>query len=94
MTEECGLSTGKLPLGGLLRNSVVEINRCPDMISVVYLNVNSAINLSTDQPNRKVWILIPFMLLLKDLQYGNVLNALRKLVALYGGSLNHTCICQ
>ena len=53
MSEECALSTGKIPLGGLLRDSVVGINRCPDMISVVYLNVNSAINLSTDQPTKQ-----------------------------------------
>ena len=33
MSQECALSNGKLSLGGLLRNSVVGINRCPDIIS-------------------------------------------------------------
>ena len=36
IAEKCALSTGKLHLGGLLRNSGVGINRRPDMISVVY----------------------------------------------------------
>ena len=33
MSKECKLSTGKLPLGGLPRNSVVRINDHPDMTS-------------------------------------------------------------
>ena len=33
---KCTLSTGKLPLGVLLRNSVVRITDRPDMISAVY----------------------------------------------------------
>ena len=36
MAKECMLSTGKLPLGGLSRNSVVRINDLPDMTSAVY----------------------------------------------------------
>ena len=36
MAKECMLSTGKLPLGGLSRNSVVRINDRPDMTSAVY----------------------------------------------------------
>ena len=31
MAKECVLCTGKLPLGGLPRNSVVRITDCPDM---------------------------------------------------------------
>ena len=30
MAKECMLSAGKLPLGGLPRNSVVRITDCPD----------------------------------------------------------------
>ena len=36
MVKECMLSTGKLPLGGLPRNSVVRIADCPDMTSAVH----------------------------------------------------------
>ena len=35
MVKECTLSTGKLPLGGFLRNSVVRITDRPDMTSAV-----------------------------------------------------------
>ena len=35
MVKECALITGKLPLGGLPRNSEVRITDCPDMISAV-----------------------------------------------------------
>ena len=36
MEKECTLSTGKLPLGGLPRNSVVPITDCPEFTSDVY----------------------------------------------------------
>ena len=36
MAKECTLSTGKLSLGGLPRNSVVRITDRPDMTSAVY----------------------------------------------------------
>ena len=36
MEKENTLSTGKLPLGGLHRNSVVRITDRPDMTSAVY----------------------------------------------------------
>ena len=36
MANECTLSTGKLPLGGLPRNSVFRINDHPDMTTAVY----------------------------------------------------------
>ena len=36
MAKECTLSTGKLHLGGLPRNSVVRITDHPDMTSAVY----------------------------------------------------------
>ena len=36
MAKECMLSTGKLPLGGLPRNSVVRISDHADMTSAVY----------------------------------------------------------
>ena len=36
MAKECTLSTGKLPLGGLLRNNVVRINDRPNMTAAVY----------------------------------------------------------
>ena len=36
MTKECTLSTGKLPVGGLLRNSAVMITDHPDMTIAVY----------------------------------------------------------
>ena len=35
MAKECVPSTGKLPMGGLPRNSAVRITDCPDMISAV-----------------------------------------------------------
>ena len=37
MRKNVHLSTGKLPLGGLPRNSVVRITDRPDMTSAVYL---------------------------------------------------------
>ena len=37
MGKQCNLSTGKLPLGSLHRNSVVRMIDCPDMTSAVYL---------------------------------------------------------
>ena len=40
MVKECALSTGKLPLGGLPRNSVVRINDRPEMTSAVKLTVD------------------------------------------------------
>ena len=36
MEKKCTLSIGKLPSGGLPRNSVVRITDCPDMTSAVY----------------------------------------------------------
>ena len=36
MVMECMLSTGKLPLEGLPKNSVVRITDRPDMTSAVY----------------------------------------------------------
>ena len=37
MAKDCTLSTGKLPLGGLPRNSVaIRITDCPNMTSAVY----------------------------------------------------------
>ena len=36
MAKECTLSTGKLPLEGLLKNSVVRITDGPDMTAAVY----------------------------------------------------------
>ena len=36
MAKECMLSTGKLPLGGFPRKSVVKITGRPDMNSAVY----------------------------------------------------------
>ena len=36
MGKECTLSTGKLPPGGLSRNSVARITDHPDMTSAVY----------------------------------------------------------
>ena len=36
MAKECMLSTAKLPLGGLPRNSVVNLIDHPDMTSAVY----------------------------------------------------------
>ena len=41
MAKECMLSTGKLPLGGLLRNSVVRTNDHPNMTSAVDLGHKS-----------------------------------------------------
>ena len=41
MVKECILSTGKLLLGGLPRNSVVRITDRPDMTSVVYRGLNN-----------------------------------------------------
>ena len=40
----CTISTGKLPLGGLCRNSVVRINDCPDMTSAVYCARKALVN--------------------------------------------------
>ena len=48
MAKECTLSTGKLPLGGLPRNSVVRITDHPNMTSAVYCGCK-AIN----QTNKK-----------------------------------------
>ena len=36
MMKEFMLRTCKLPMGGLLKNSVVKINDCPNMTSAVY----------------------------------------------------------
>ena len=36
MANECKLSTGKLPIGGLPRNSVVRIADHPDMTSAIH----------------------------------------------------------
>ena len=36
MVKECRLSSGKLPLGGLLRTSVVRMTDRPNMASAVY----------------------------------------------------------
>ena len=43
MVKECTISTGKLPLGDLPRNSQIRITDRPDMTSSVYL-VREAIN--------------------------------------------------
>ena len=43
------LSTGKLPFGGLSRNSVDRITDCPNMTSAVYLGCK-AINQTNKQP--------------------------------------------
>ena len=40
MVKECTLRTGKLPLGGLPRNSVVRITDHPDITSAVYHGLN------------------------------------------------------
>ena len=56
MAKECTLSTGKLPLGGLPRNSVVRITDHPNMTSAVYCGCK-AIN----QTNKKGILCIFFL---------------------------------
>ena len=91
MAHERALSTGKLPLGGLLRNSVVRITRHPDMNLVVDCE-HKLSNNSTNQPNKQKSLnLHTFYGTSQDLQYGNVLNALRKLASFYSCSHNHIC---
>ena len=68
MAKEFTLSTGKLPLGGLPRNSVVVIIDCPDITSAVNRGRN-AINQQT-QKNKCAykWLILAFVLL-QQIQY-------------------------
>ena len=55
IAQEYALITGKLPLEGLLRNSVVGITRCPDMITAVdrkHKLSNNSINRPTNQTEK------------------------------------------
>ena len=56
MAKECKLSTGKLPVEGLPRNSVVRITDVPDMTSAVYYGRKTT-NQTKGQKCRKFTVL-------------------------------------
>ena len=62
MAKECALITGKLPLGGLPRNSVVRIIDCPDMTSAVDRGHKASTQPTMFDISVQVWLLSLFML--------------------------------
>ena len=67
MAKECTLSTGKLPPGGLPRNSVVRLIDYPDMTSAVYSGCKTT---DETKPFALKFTLIPLIIeKIHDLRY-------------------------
>ena len=70
MAKKCTLSTSKMPLEDLSRNSAVRIIDCPDMTSAFTVDVKNQIK-QTKTANSNIFFISSFFIIYRKFQESN-----------------------